>query len=128
MKELRQIRLKGYITTGCTLTCKLYKDTSITPFEFEISGADTGITSPIDNTAIGTVVFGAGVFGDAVPDGSEKREFYCEFNVPTFGYFDTMYLTIENAEKEVDFELSKIMFYAEVQNSDVIKPSAIIGN
>lgn len=126
MKELRQIRLKGYITNGCTLTCKLYKGQSTTPFTFTISGSNTNITSDIDNAAIGTVVFGTSVFGDSVPAGASMKEFYCEFNVPTFGYFDTIYLTIENVQKDVAYELSKIMFYAEVQNSDVIKPSAIL--
>lgn len=122
MKALQSIRIKGYISTSAALTWKVYFDTSETPFEFTISGNDNSITDPLTNVAIGTISFGTAVFGGDLPEGEELREFMAQLNMPTYTNFDTMYVTVENEQKNVDFELSKILFFVETQPAEVIRP------
>jgi len=126
LKTLRRIRLSGFITSGCNLYFKVYFDENETPFTFLINGDNTNIVIPLENVAIGTVVFGRSVFNGGLPEGQEKRRFYAELSLPTLQHFFTTYVKITNNEKDVDFSLDKMLFYVEGSDKDLIKPSYIL--
>lgn len=126
LKMLRRIRISGFITSGCNLYFDVYFDENETPFRFLINGDNTSIVIPIDNVAVGTVVFSQGVFGGGLPGGQSKRRFFAELSMPTLQHFYTTYVRITNNEKDVDFELDKLLFYADGSDQDLIKPSYIL--
>lgn len=126
LKMLRKIRISGFITSACNLYFDVYFDETDTPITFLINGDNTNIVIPLENVAVGTVVFSQGVFGGGLPGGQTKRRFFAELSLPTLQHFFTSYVRIRNNEKDVDFELDKLLFFADGSDQDLIKPSYIL--
>jgi len=125
LKTLRTIRISGFITNGCLLNFDIFYDESEQPFTFTISGDDTQITTPLANVAIGTVVFGTGVVGGGLPDGVVAKRFYAELSLPTMRYFYTSYVKVYNTQKDVDFELDTMLFFAQEADPGLVKKGLV---
>lgn len=119
LKQLNMIRVFGYITTNGELHFKLYLDESEQPFEFTILGNDSDIVTSLPNVAIGTVVFGQGVFGGSLPGGVQRRSFRATLCVRELQYFYLAQLLVENTQKDVDFALNETLMFAEVAPEDL---------
>lgn len=120
LKELRKLRVSGYITDGCDLYFDVYLDDDETPSTFLIQGSNTNVVATVDGTAIGTVVFGRGVFGGGLPAGVTARRFIAELNFTTLKKFFSCYVVVRNAQKDVDFELSKMRFFGRLCSADLM--------
>jgi hypothetical protein len=114
LKQLNMIRIFGYITTNGELQFKLFLDETDTPFTFTIFGNDTNITTSLPNVAIGTVVFGQGVFGGSLPGSIQRRSFRATLLVREIPYFYLAQLLVTNTQKDVDFALNECLLFADV--------------
>lgn len=126
MKSMIQIRAAGFITDNCTAYIDVFKDNSETPTTFEISGNNTNIVDAQTNVAIGTVVFGKGVYGGGLPGGVSRKEFIAvlEFNedAPWFN----MKIRIRIDDQDVDFEINDLLVEGKLEGKNLYKTQRII--
>lgn len=120
LKEVRKVRVSGYITTGCDLYFDVYTDDDEDPTTFLINGNNANVTSPTSEVAMGTVVFGRGVFGGELPEGVEARRFIAELNLSTLKKAFTVQVVIRNSQADVDFEIQKMRFFAALASADLM--------
>lgn len=114
LKQLNMIRIFGYITTNGELQFKLFLDETETPFTFTISGSNTDIVTSLPNVAVGTVVFGQGVLGGALPGSVQRRSFRATLLVRDIPYFYLAQLLVTNTQKDVDFAVNECLLFADV--------------
>lgn len=127
-KNLRFVRLSGFISSNCTLKVKIYMDTDQTPIAvYNISGTDTDIVDAVSGVALGTVVFGGNTLGGATT-GSELKRFFATLNLPTLKHFYTCQVVFENEEADVDFMVDKALFFAEPTAPELQKLGAYLVN
>lgn len=126
-KEIEMARLSGVITTGGNLYIDLYYEGDENPSQtFLINGSNEDIVDPIGNVAIGTVVFGHGVFGGQLAAGSARREFYAELGKFSPKKFRRCYLVFRNDEADVDLRLHKLLLYAKSPSKTSIENARVI--
>lgn len=127
LKELRKLRVAGVITEGCNLYIDIYLDDEQTPSTFLINGSNSNVTTPLSPVAIGTVVFGRGVFGGSLPAGVTARNFIAELNLQTLKKFFVAQVVIRNSEKDVYFDLQKMRFFARKCSADLMPDARHLG-
>lgn len=113
LKQLNMIRIFGYITTNGELTFKLYLDETEIPFAFTIAGNNTNIATSLPGVAVGTVVFGQGVLGGALPGSLQRRSFRATLLMRNIPYFYLAQLLMTNLQKDVDFTLNEVLLFAD---------------
>ncbi len=119
-KTALKIRLRGFISSNCDSHFDLFTERSGTAkFKFLLNGDNTNITGLAPNVAIGSVVFGKGVFGGGLPSGSNRREFYAELQLNDLEPF--LNLTIKQwiDALEVDFELEDLTIWSKLEGQDM---------
>jgi hypothetical protein len=126
LKVSDMMYISGFITSNCNIIVRIFFDEQGEAFSFTINGDNSGIVDGIGNTAIGTVVFGQGVFGGGLPDGVEKKRFFANLVFPARPYFQTMSIQIENTESDVDFELDSIKVFVEKSDDKLTYPQKIL--
>lgn len=112
LKEMGKARISGLITRNCIAYIDFFFDNSETPVTFEISGDNAQIVVNEPNVAVGTVVFGSGVFGGGLPNGTDRREFYAEMIFSSRPQFNKFAMKIRVDDQNVDFEMNDCLFWA----------------
>lgn len=127
-KRVRWIKISGYISTGCVLPVKLYKDDDLANplFTKEIRGdgayVDTSVAYPIATLPFAVIPFsGYGGLQSSI----EVRPFEVTVSCPD-EVFDSIRLSIENYQKDVDFVITHIRYFGELLAEDRISPESII--
>ena len=117
-KQLRFVRVSGFISSNCSLTFKVYYDTDQTPIAvYTISGTGA-VVDALGAVALGTVVIGGNTLGGGTT-GVELRRFFATLQLPTLKNFYTCQVLIDNAEADVDFQIDKMLLFAEPQSPDL---------
>lgn len=125
-KELQKIRLQGLISNGCELTYDVYFD-GVLKFSFVINGNDTDIVDVLSGVSFGHVVYArAPTFGGGSTGGTLLQSFTAELCPSTLGYFWTLQVVVTNNQKDVDFELDKMLFFSKQALPDIFPPARII--
>lgn len=127
LKELRKLRVSGYITSGCDLYFDIYLDDDETPTTFLINGSNTNVTDATSSVAFGTVVFGRGVFGGSLGRGSATRRFIAELNLSSLRKIFTAQIVVRNTQADVDFEIQTMRLFARLCSADLMVDARHIG-
>jgi len=121
-----KIRMRGFITNNCEAVFKMFLDgASTATFSWTIEGDNTNIVGSLPNVAVGSVVFGKGVVGGGLPDGTDRREFFAELLVNDLTPFLTCDLQCVIDDKNVDFEAEEIILWAD-KNDKIWKDAKIL--
>ncbi len=118
-KEVLKVRLSGLITSNCPAYLDFFLDNSEDPISFLISGDNTRILGLEPNVAVGTVVFGSGVFGGGLPDGISIKEFFAQLQFTALRPFLKLSVRIRIDSSNVDFEVNDMVFWAKIQNENL---------
>lgn len=127
-KETLKMRADGFITSNTEAFFDIYTENGYFT-TFKIDGTNQNILFQIPNIAVGTVVFGQGVFGGGLPNGSVRREFFVQLQLNVQLKFLKFYIRIRMTGKNVDFELTNLSIFAKLLGEDywlkekIIKPS-----
>jgi len=127
-KSSLQLRIDGFITSNAEVYLDVYLD-GVLFNTFLIDGDNTDILSSIPNVAVGTVVFGQGVFGGGLPSGSVRKEFVAQCNFNTIKSFLKIQFKLRMSGQGVDFELTELEAGARLESNNlwlsfkILKPS-----
>lgn len=122
-KEALKLRMTGLITNNCLAYIDFFFDNEETPVTFLINGNNPAIIGASPNVAIGTVVFGSGVFGGGLPDGVSRREFYVQLKFSATFRFLKVTMRIRIDDKNVDFEMTDALLWAKLSDTNYWLPS-----
>lgn len=125
-KESLKMRMSGLITTNCLTYIDVFFDNDEDPTTFLINGDNVNIIGPNPNVAVGTVVFGSGVFGGGLPNGVSRREFYAQLQFNTLKPFIKMSIRIRMDGANIDFEMNDCMVWAKVLSENLWLTSKLI--
>lgn len=118
-KEIMNMRLDGLITTNTQAYIDIFFDNGSAPFTFLVSGNNTDIIIAEDpNVAVGTIVFGEGVFNGGLPSSDDRKEFFCRLQFKNTIPFIKLSIRIRIDQKDTDFELSDLSIYARLKGED----------
>lgn len=120
-KQILRARLSGFITQNCKTYIDFYFDNDEKPITFLIDGDNTKIVGSPPNVAVGTVIFGSGVYGGGLPDGVSRRDFIAELVFPIAKVFLKMTFKIRIDDQNVDFEMNDLELYAKQVSVNVWK-------
>ncbi len=110
-KQALLLRMDGFITSNAEVNFDIFLDGALF-CTFLIDGNDTDILSTIPNVAVGTIVFGQGVFGGGLPGGTTRKEFYVQFALPTLKNFLKAQFRLRMSGRNVDFEMTNLTMFA----------------
>lgn len=117
-KETLKLRMSGLITTNCLTYLDIFTDNNEQPITFKINGDNVNIIGPNPNVAVGTVVFGSGVFGGGLPNGVNRREFFAQLQFNTLTPFLKLSARIRMDGQNIDFEMNDLLFWVKVKNEN----------
>ena len=120
-KQLLRARLSGFITNNCEAYIDFYFDNEEKPITFLIDGDNTDIVGNAPNVAVGSVIFGSGVFGGGLPEGVNRRYFDAEVVLPIARAFLKMTFKVRIDDQDVDFEINDMELYAKQLSPNVWK-------
>lgn len=123
LKMTDRLYISGYISSNCELFVDVYVDNDASPLTFLIRGNDTNVTDALNGVALGTVVFGEGVFGGGLPDGVATRPFFVSlpFTDQLLARYYNLLINFRNAQKDVDVAVDKVLIFAEQQDDTIVK-------
>lgn len=110
-KQALQFRADGFISSNATTYLDIYFDGALYS-TYLISGNNTNIIGSLPNVAVGTIVFGQGVFGGGLPGGSTRKEFVCQLSLPAIKNFLKVQFRLRMSGKNVDFEMTNLTIFA----------------
>jgi len=116
-KEQLKIRMSGFITSNTPAFLDVYLDGGLFT-SFEISGNNTDILGAVPNVAVGTVVFGIGVFGGTAPGGSVRREFVAQLQFNAVKQFLKAQFRLRMEGKNIDFEMNDMAVFAKEEGKE----------
>lgn len=125
-KSLIQVRIAGFITDNCETFIDFFKDGTESPTTFLISGNNTRIVQPLNNVAVGTVVFGKGVLGGGLPNGVNRKEFVAEMLFNNDDPFLKIVIRFRIDDKDVDFEVNDMLLIGKLEGSNLFLTQKII--
>lgn len=117
-KQTVKARARGIITSNCPVYLDIYTD-GTKLFTFLIDGSNQNIQVNVPNVAVGTIVFGQGVFGGGLPHGTVRKEWQAHFAFSVIGKpFLRIQIRIRISSHNVDFELIDGMLWAKEMSSE----------
>lgn len=125
-KESLKLRMSGLITTNCNTYIDVFLDNDEDPTTFLINGDNVNIIGPNPNVAVGTVVFGSGVFGGGLPNGVNRREFYAQLQFNALKQFIKMSIRIRMDGQNIDFEMNDCIVWAKILNENLWLTNKVI--
>ena len=117
-KQSLQLRGDGFITSNAEVNLDIFLDGALF-CTFLIDGNDTDILTTIPNVAVGTIVFGQGVFGGGLPGGTTRKEFYVQMALPTLKNFLKVQFRLRMSGRNVDFELTNLSLFAKEMGKEL---------
>jgi hypothetical protein len=118
-KTALKMRLCGFITSNCNAYIDFFFDDSDQPITFLINGDNSDIIGPTPNVAVGSVVFGAGVWGGGLPAGVNRKNFYAELLLNDLVPFFKLSIRIRIDDKNVDFEVQDMLVWLKKESEEV---------
>jgi hypothetical protein len=125
-KSMLIVRAAGYITNNCKAYIDFFKDNQEVPTTFLISGNNTQIVEEQTNVAVGTVVFGNGVQGGGLPNGTDRKEFVCEMVFNEDDPFLQMRIRIRIDDKDVDFEMNDMVVEGKLEGNNLFETQKVL--
>lgn len=120
LKQLRHIRVSGFMTTNCILKFRIFLDGMVVPIEeFILAGDNTDIVSAITGVSWGEVVWGSSIWGGGSAGGVQLKRFYATLSLSNLQNFYTAQVLIVNEQADVDFRMDKMMFFAELEQPEL---------
>ena len=116
-KQLLKIRADGFITSNADVYLDVYLDGALFN-TFLISGDNTDILGAVPNVAVGSIVFGQGVFGGGLPEGSTRKEFVAQLQLNVIQSFLKVQFRIRMDGRNIDFELTNMSVFAKELGSE----------
>lgn len=124
-KQLLKCRVSGFITSDCEQYIDLYMDgTKIATFI--IDGDNGEILGNVPNVAVGTIVFGQGVFGGGIPEGTTRKEFFAQLQLNNLKPFLKLQFKLRLTGKNVDCELSEVACFVKKESDEFWYQNRII--
>lgn len=125
-KSLIEVRIAGFITDNCPAYIDFFKDGSESPSTFLISGNNTEIIDPLNNVAVGTVVFGRGVSGGGLPNGVNRKEFLARILFNEDDPFLKLVYRLRIDDKDVDFEVNDMLLIGKLEGKNLFETQRTI--
>lgn len=117
-KQLLKLRIDGFITSNAEAYLDVFLDGNLFA-TFLIDGNNDTILSTTPNVAVGTVVFGTGVFGGKTPGGTVRKEFYTQCNLTVLKKFLKMQFRLRMSGQNVDFELKNLATFVKLEGNEL---------
>lgn len=124
-KQALQLRMDGFITSNCETYLDMYLDGGLFG-TWLIDGDDTDILGSIPNVAVGTIVFGQGVFGGGLPGGTIRKEFYAQLTFPTIQNFLKVQFRLRISGRNIDFDMTNLSIWAKELGKELWTKGIII--
>jgi len=118
-KTALKMRLCGFITSNCNSYIDFFFDDSDQPITFLVNGDDSDIIGPTPNVAVGSVVFGAGVWGGGLPSGVNRKNFYAELLLNDLVPFFKLAVRVRIDDKNVDFEIQDMLLWMRKESEEL---------
>ncbi len=127
-KAMVKIRISGFITLAAVANFEIYADNSLQPMRFQIEGGNTNILGPSPNVAVGTVVFGTGVFSEGGGNSmqSDRREFVAELILNQELPYLKFALKHWMDDLNVDFEINDLTVWSKLLGTETFLVSKLI--
>lgn len=120
-KSALKMRLSGFITNNCKAYLDFYFDNNTQPMTFLIDGDNTKILGALPNVAVGSVVFGPGVFGGGLPNGVARKDFVAQLQFNDIATFLKLTIKIRIDSQDVDFEMNDGVIFARLEGEELWK-------
>lgn len=117
-KQSLLCRMDGFITSNAEVYFDIFLDGALFG-SWLIDGNETTILGAIPNVAVGTIVFGQGVFGGGLPSGTVRKEFYAQLDFPTIKNFLKVQFRFRMSGRNVDFEMTNLSVWAKLQGKEL---------
>jgi hypothetical protein len=127
-KSVLKLRMDGFITSLAEVYLDVYLD-GVLFNTFLISGENTNIQGAIPNVAVGTIVFGQGVFGGGLPSGSTRKQFVAQLQFNTIKNFLQVQFKLRMDGRNVDFEMVGMTVWARLESEELwLTPKIILAS
>jgi len=124
-KQALLLRMDGFITSNAPVYLDLFIDGGLFG-TWLIDGNNTEILGTIPNVAVGTIVFGQGVFGGGIPSGTTRKEFVAELALPELKNFLKCQLRLRMSGRNIDFEMTNLSIWAKEMGNELWLKNKII--